>query len=93
MSDLVNRITKVTNQLLEIAEEGYDLKELTRIWVMLPIEDNEGITYLEIASQCILEVSSLVDQSFPDFAKNEKIAKKYYLMAKLLTLKADQIVP
>lgn len=90
--DLIKHITEVTTELCSIAEEGYNLADLTKIWAALPMEDSEGITYLEVASQCILEVSSLVDNTFPNLNKNQKVAKKYYLMAKLLTLKADQLI-
>lgn len=91
MTDLIRSVTEVTNELSSLAKEGYDLEDVTRIWAELPLEDSEGLTYLESASQCILEVSNLVDKTFPGLDKNHSVAKKYLLMAKLLTLKANQL--
>lgn len=91
MNDLIKKVTNVTNRLMEISREGYDLEQLTRIWAMLPVEDDEGMSYLESASQCILEVSSLVNESFPKEGATERTARKYRLMASLLNLKADQL--
>ena len=90
---LIQKIEIVTTRLSKIAkEEGFEVGDLAKIWVALPLEDNEGITYLEVASQCILEVSGLVDRTFPQFSYSQKIAKKYTLMAGLLKLKAEQLL-
>jgi hypothetical protein len=87
---LVKRVSQITTQLVDISQEGYDLKELTRIWSMIPIgEDN--MAYLESVSQCILEVSTLVDQKFGNLTQNQRSAKKYRLMARLLNIKADEL--
>lgn len=92
MTDLIRSVTQVTSELSCLAKEGYDLEDVTRIWAELPLQDSEGLSYLEAASQCILEVSNLVDKTFPKLDNNQSIAKKYLLMAKLLTLKADQLM-
>lgn len=92
MGDLIKHVTEVTTVLSDLAQkDGYNLKELTRIWVMLPIDDSQGITYLEAASQSILEAAALVDNTFPTLEYHQKTAKKYRLMAELLRLKADQL--
>jgi hypothetical protein len=52
----------------------------------------EGVTYLEKASQSILDLSNLIDITFPTLAKDERVAIKFKVMASLLNLKADQII-
>lgn len=89
---VVRRVEQVTVILSKIAkEEGFDLSELAQIWATLPIDESGGVTYLEAASQCIIEVSSLVDKTFPAVSYSERIAKKFRLMSQLLSLKADQL--
>lgn len=89
---VVKRVEQVTVILCEIAKEGgFDLPELAKIWATLPIDESGGMTYLEAASQCIIEVSALVDQTFPDVPYSLRVAKKFRLMSQLLSLKADQL--
>jgi hypothetical protein len=93
MSDLVKRVTEVTLILSELAQKyGCSASDLAKIWAMLPVADEGGMTYLEAASQCILEVSSLIDQTAGELSYEQRTAKKYYLMADLLKLKADQLL-
>lgn len=90
---IAQKVVKVTTCLTDIAkEEGIEVNRLAQIWALLPIEDSEGMTYLESASQCILEVSALVDQSLPNLTSNQKTALKFRVMAKLLLLKAEQLI-
>lgn len=89
---LIQRVEKVTLELCQISKEGgYDTWGLAKIWASLPVGDDEGITYLETASQCILEVSNLVDQSYPNLSQHQRVAKKFKLMSQLLALKAEQL--
>lgn len=90
---VIQRVEQVTVELHRIAkEENLDLMELTKIWVALPIDESGGMTYLEAASQCIIDVSNLVDTVYPNMVNNERTAKKFRLMSKLLALKANQLI-
>jgi hypothetical protein len=91
MDHIIKRVADITEELISVADEGYSLKDVTRIWGNIPVDDEEGMTYLEAANQCILEISNLVNQRYPNLSKTERLAKKYRLMAKLLELKADQL--
>lgn len=92
MKQIIAEVTEITSKLCQISlGNGVDLIKVAEIWALLPIEDAEGITYLEAASQCILEVSSLIDSQFPNLSKDQRTAKKFYLMAELLKLKANQL--
>lgn len=89
---LVKKVTEVTVGLSQIAkDEGLDLHELAEVWAALPIEENEGMTYLEAASQCILDVSALVDRIYPARPSSKRTALKFRVMSKLLALKAEQL--
>lgn len=89
---VVQRVEEVTSYLSQMAKEGgFDFSELTNIWARLPIKDDEGMTYLEAASQCILEVSNLVDKTYPELSQHQRVAKKFKLMSQLLALKAGQL--
>lgn len=89
---MVKQVETVTLRLAEISKsEGIDVDVLAKIWAALPLEENGGITYLEVASQCILEISAAVDQVCVDRPYQQKIFKKYKLAARLLDLKADQL--
>lgn len=91
MDHIVKRVTDIAEQLVTVADEGYSLKDVTRIWGDIPTDDEAEMNYLESAGQSILEISSLVDQTFPNLSRPQRTAKKYRLMAKLLNLKADQL--
>ncbi|MFH0937314.1 MAG: hypothetical protein V1808_03390 [Candidatus Daviesbacteria bacterium] len=69
-----------------------DEKPLIEIYNLLPIGDMGEMSYLETAGQCILEVSSLVNDTFPNLAQGEKTAQKMRLLGKLLLLKANYLV-
>lgn len=67
------------------------LEELTQIWNDLPIGDHNDLTYLEAANQCIIRLSELVDQAFPDLIKTERVSIKLKIMGQLLNLKAENL--
>ncbi len=90
MQQLIQTVSNVTFRLADIAQqEGYDLKELTKIWATLPIADTEEMTYLEAAGQSALEVSNIVDSKYAQLPRNHRLSKKYKLMSELLAAKAD----
>ncbi len=88
---ILEQVSQITLRLAEIAQEGYSVTEITKIWVDLPTGDLDGTSDLEAATKCILEVSNLVDKRYADLPINLKVAKKLKLMASLLDLKADQL--
>ncbi len=90
MQQLIQTVTDVTYKLADIAqEEGYDVKEITKIWATLPTSDTDEMTYLEAAGQAALEVSSLVDEKYIQLPRSQRLAKKYRLMSYLLAAKAE----
>ncbi|MBI2021496.1 hypothetical protein HYS93_01285 [Candidatus Daviesbacteria bacterium] len=89
MRKIIEQITDTTYKLSQIAQEGYEVGEIAKIWSIIPIGDSEDITYLEATSRCVLEVSELVDKKFPELTRLQRTAKKFRLMAKLLDSKAD----
>lgn len=91
MNNLNQRITEVTMGLSRLSQEGFDIVEITKIWAKIPDGNPENEDYLDLANQCILEVSSLVDSRFPNLSTGLKTAKKLRLLASLLDLKANQI--
>lgn len=87
------QLPKTALDLKQISqEEGIPEVELSRIFFSLPIGDNEEITYLEAANQCIIDISNLVDTTYPDLNQIQKVATKLRLMGKLLSLKAQQLL-
>ncbi len=89
---VVKQVETATISLAELAQkEGVDMGVLVKIWANLPLDESQGMTYLEMAGQCILEVSGAVDKAFPGLSYEEKIIKKFELMAGLLLLKAEQV--
>lgn len=89
---VIKKVEAATAQLSLISkQESIDIEQLVKLLSALPLEDNEGITYLEAAGQCILDTSNLVDSLFPHLNYSQRLAKKYRLMGKLLNIKADQI--
>ncbi|RJO60723.1 hypothetical protein C4544_04600 [candidate division WS5 bacterium] len=93
MTPTVKKVEEVVINLTNLAqEEQIPVVELVRIWAALPTEDTEGMTYLEVAGQCILEVSNMVNKNFPNLSVVDKTARKYRLMGKLLVIKADQVL-
>jgi hypothetical protein len=86
-------IFKLASKIEKIAqEEGFKAADLTKILVALPIGDSENMTYLEDAGKCILDTSNLVDEAYLGLPQNQKTAKKFKLMGKLLLLKAEVLV-
>jgi len=86
-------LPKTAKDLQQIAsEEGVDLVDLSQVFSLLPTGDNEDITYLEAASQCILETSNLVDNTYHDMDQIQKAVIKLRLMSRLLSLKAQQLL-
>lgn len=87
-----NKIEKIIVDLCELAkEEKVGLEDLVRIWTALPFDDRGGMTYLERASECILEVSSLVNKYHPADTTAQKTARKLRIMSGLLKIKAEQL--
>ena len=91
MTDLNQRVTEVTFGLSRLSREGFDIADLVRIWAKIPDGniENEDTNYL--ATECIREISQLVDAQFAGLPKGAKTAKKLRLMAGLLELKATQV--
>lgn len=86
------KISHILAELTKIAEEERcDLGRLVKILLALPFKEEEGMNYLEAASQCILDISCLVDETFPALPSLGRVAIKYRLMGKLAVLKAEQI--
>ena len=72
-------------------DESLDIQQLASLLKKLPVDDTEEITYLEIAGECVMEVSSLIDDKYPELPRNQRMVKKYKLISKLLALKAEQL--
>lgn len=90
---IVQKVGEATVGLCQIAKEyGMDIGDLSKIWAALPIDDQDGMTYLELADLCILEVSRLVDNNYSSLTSSQRTAKKFKLMSCLLNLKADQFI-
>lgn len=93
MDNLPTNLAALHYKINQIAqEEGYQSNKLSQIYFQLPIADSEGMTFLESAGQCILETSSLVDQTYPNLPHKILVAKKFKLLSKLLSLKAAQLL-
>lgn len=93
MPYMTKDLPKTAKDLQQIAsEEGVDLVDLSQVFSLLPTGDNEDITYLEAASQCILETSNLVDNTYHDMDQIQKAVIKLRLMSRLLSLKAQQLL-
>lgn len=90
---VIKKVSRVTFELNQISQtEGFNLCEIAQIWSFIPIEDDDDITFLERAGDCILQVSALVDKNRPELPRNCRTAIKFQLMSKLLSLKAEQLV-
>lgn len=89
---ITQKIEKITLELAQMAQVGgFNLKEVMEIWQTVPVDDRAEMTYLELAGKCILEVSSLVDKTYPSLSVLERRAKKLKLMSQLLALKAEEL--
>ena len=91
MQDNAQPTEEINPQLSQIcSEEMCNPVELNKIWNNIPDQD-EGSDYLERTCISLLGLSDLVDDNFQKIPSNKKLAKKYRLMAKLLSLKAEQL--
>lgn len=70
---------------------GFPFDNLFIIWSKIPTGDQLETTYLEAANQCILELSDLVDLTYPGLIREQKISLKLRIMGDLLKLKAEHI--
>lgn len=87
-----NTAPEISHKLLEVAnEESLSEQEVMELWNQVPVGDMGEMSYLEASAQCILEVSSLIDNKNPNLSQNQSIAKKYRLMSKLLKVKSEQL--
>lgn len=67
----------------QISQEiGCSEGEITDVLLSVPTGDVEDLTFLDAAGQWILEVSSLINDKFPNFTPEERTAKKFKLMGK-----------
>lgn len=83
---------EITIRLNHISlNSGFPVQNLFNIWLKLPTGDHLETTYLDAANQCILELSELVDSTYPGLIREQRVSLKLRLMGELLKLKAEHI--
>lgn len=86
MDQKLPEITQISDEL------GCSEAEINDVLLSLPTGDVEEVTFLDGAGQWILEVSSLINDKFPNLTPDDRTAKKFKLMGKMLELKAEEMV-
>jgi flagellar biosynthesis component FlhA len=81
----------LSDQFKDLIDEGVSKEELVEILTTIPDIDDQDPSFLELAARCILEVSSLVDDTYSELNRRARLIKKYSIMSKLLAAKVQDL--
>lgn len=81
----------IHQQFKGFIDEGIKEEDLKNLFYLIPDSDDQDPYSLELATRCILEVGSLVDDAYPSLNRRDRLIKKYEIMSKLLQIKASNL--
>lgn len=84
-------ISDINQQFREFIDQGIKEEALKELFCLIPNTDDQDPHSLESSTRCILEVSNLVDDTYPHLNRGERLQKKYTIMARLLEIKVHDL--